>query len=129
MIQLEFETIREIFPNDHTRLRLRLRVRKGTKAIDYTIRLSSALRVVNLTHPLYDVLCAVAALQIRSGHATIPQVFALLGCTYYNVCLHILRNPELFDEIEGSKPRAFVLTPAAIELMGKIKRRIQRHES
>ena len=127
MIQLEFQMIRAHFPGGD-RPAVRLRVRTTGSAIDYTIRLSAALRVVNLTHSLYDVMCAVAALEMRDGHATIPQVHLRLACTYNNVQLHLLRNQELFMELPDHKPRRFRLSPEAIKLMGKIKKRIARHE-
>lgn len=123
MVQLEFQSFRTMFAGG---VLLRRRVRAKASAIDYTLRLSAALRVYNLTHPLHDVLCAVVKLEARDGYATIPGVTLELACTYMNVALHLTRNPSLFVEDSSAKPRRLRLSSEAIELLGKIKRRIAR---
>ena len=123
MVQLEFHAFRSMFAGG---VLLRRRVRAKTSAIDYTLRLSAALRVYALTHQLHDVLCAVLKLEARDGHATIPGITLELACSYMNVSLHLLRNPGLFIEDATVKPRRVRLSPEAIELLGKIKRRIAR---
>ena len=92
----------------------------------YSLHLSASLRTVSLTHSLWDVINAVALIQEEHGHATIPQVHRALGVTYNNICLHLLRNESLFDEMPGSAPRRFKLSPSAIDLMARVKAAVDR---
>ena len=54
------------------------------------------------------------------------QVHRALGVTYNNICLHLLRNESLFDEMPGSAPRRFKLSPSAIDLMARVKAAVDR---
>lgn len=105
-----------------------IRKRPDTKlpVIDYTIRLSAALRAYNLTHPLHDVLAATAKLQTTQGHATIPTIMAALCCTYQNVAQHLLKSPDLFHIDNNASPRRITLSTEAITLLQKIKIRTSR---
>lgn len=123
MIQLEFQTIRTMFAAAGAMLRRPLPKATQVSAINYTLKLSAALRVYNLTHQLHDVLCAVAKQESERGYATIPSVTMELACTYNNVSLHLLRNADMFLEDASHKPRRLRLSPEALRLMHKIKRR------
>lgn len=95
----------------------------------YTIALSNSLRAHNLTHPVYDVLACVATFQAENdgtGHATYPRISAALGCTFTNVQIHVSRNPEFFQVETGHALRRLRLTAEAIELLSKIKGRIEK---
>lgn len=95
-----------------------------TIALEYFVRLSRALRVLNLTHPLHDVLATVALLQVRDGYATLPGVALALGCTFNNVQIHVHRNPELFS-VDGSyTPRRIEIQPEGVAIMDKLKKGI-----
>ena len=122
MIQLEFQTIRTMFAAAGAMLR-RPQTKAAPSAINYTLKLSAALRIYNLTHQLHDVLCAVAKQESERGYATIPSVTMELACTYNNVSLHLLRNADMFLEDASHKPRRLRLSPEALRLMHKIKRR------
>lgn len=93
---------------------------------EFTIYLSAALRAVQLTHPLYDIMSAVAALEAKNGFATIPQIHLKLSCTYNNCVLHLLRNPELFTELPHHRPRRIQLSPAGVDLMARVKLAVDR---
>ena len=95
-------------------------------AAQHTIHLSATLRTVQLSHSLYDVLTAVAVSQSKQGYATIPGIYIMLGCTFTNVALHLLRNPDLFEEHPVHKPRRFVLSQAAVDILAKVNLGIQR---
>lgn len=122
MIQLEFPIIRSLF----RACRVLRPPRRERLAIDYTLRLSAALRVLALNHAIHDVLCAVAKLQSEQGYATIPAVCLRLSCTYQAVMQHFLKNPDLFLRDERHKPARYTLTPEAIRLLAKIKHRLDR---
>ena len=126
MIQLEFVAWRSLFRNAVAGLRRK--PKPVPAAIDYTLRLSSALRVYNLTHAIHDVLCAVAKLEVEDGHATIPAICHRLSCTYQCVMQHFLKNPELFARDSAHKPARYRLTPEGVRLLVKIKTRISKHE-
>lgn len=126
MIQLEFAAFQKLFRTAAGMVRRK--PRPAPAAIDYTLRLSSALRCYNLTHAIHDVLCAVAKLEVEHGHATIPAICHRLSCTYQCVMQHFLKNPELFIAEGDEKPRRYRLTAEGIRLLGKIKTRIERHE-
>lgn len=123
MIQLEFAAIRGMFACAG---KIQRKVAAKASAIEYTLRLSAALRVYNLTHQLHDVLCAVLLQESQVGYATIPRITQQLGCSYMNIQLHLSRNPGLFIEDSTAKPRRVRLSPEAIGLMRKIKTRISR---
>lgn len=125
MIQMEFQEFTGIFSAPGAGCG-RVRAAADT-AIDYTVRLSGALRVFALTHALHDVLSAVAKLEALHGHATIPGVAARLFCTYQCVVMHLHRNAELF-EIEDASPRRVRLSAESIRLLVKLKQRTRRHE-
>jgi hypothetical protein len=93
---------------------------------NYTVALSSALRANQLNHTLYDVLVAVAQLQAADGFATYPRLSMALGCTYNNLCIHTSRNPDFFQIETGQPLRRLTLTPAAIELLAKVKVLVDR---
>lgn len=127
MTQLEFPVIREQF-GAGVPVVLRHRAKPRTTVIDYTLRLAAALHVLNLTHSLYNVLCAVAKAQSgASGWATIPGICLSIACTYQNVDLHIRRNPDLFDEDGSAKPRRYRLSREGLSLMLKIKQRTDKN--
>lgn len=134
MIQLEFDSLVRVFHSVLGGVVKRCRPVKGKpesggaglSSIDYTLRLSSALRTLNLTHALHDVLSAVAKLEIVDGHATIAGVALRLGCTFQAVHLHLYRNPDLFRVVEGL-PRQLRLSEASVKLLARIKERT-RHE-
>jgi type II secretory pathway component PulC len=95
----------------------------------YTIALSNALRTVNLTHQLFDVLTATAAIQAERGHASKPSISLALGCTYMNINLHIMRNQDLFL-VDQSNPglAAVRLSPDGLSLLAKVKAAVERRE-
>ncbi len=126
MIQLEFQIFRLNYgPGGGTGRR---RKKAVDTAIEYTLKLSSALRVYNLSHALHDVLCAVAKLENEKGFATIPTVCGGLACTYQCVMQHLFKNAELFIFDESYKPRRIQLSTDGLRLLHKIKTRISRHE-
>ena len=88
---------------------------------EYTLALSSALRSVNLSHQLYDVLTAVATAQKAQGFATTPGISMVIGCTYQNIVLHLLRNPSCFSFDDSQPPRKIMLSQEGIDLLMKVK--------
>lgn len=100
--------------------------RRRVTALDYTVRLSAALRVVNLTHALYDVLAAVARMEVEVGSATVAGVALRLCCSYENVKQHLARNRELFRIEEAFPARHVRLTAESLALMMRIKERSRR---
>lgn len=124
MRQMEFPTFREMFAGAMGLLR-RPVVRPKRSAIDYTLKLSAALRVCNLTHQLHDVMCAVVKAEVERGFATIPGIVCEISCSYQNVDIHLRRNEELFL-VDDGKPKRVRLSAEGAALMRKIKRRIER---
>lgn len=126
-MQLEFEVIRRAFAGCVAVLRRRRTPPRQTSAMEYTLKLSAALRVHNLTHQLHDVLCAVAKLEAKDGHATKSGIALALACTYHNVVKHIERNPDLFDLVPGeAKPTRYCLSAEGLRLLGKVQTRVHR---
>jgi predicted transcriptional regulator len=125
MIQLEFASFRNLFRSAVEACKRRP-PKQATSAIDYTLRLSAALRIYNLTHAIHDVMCAVAKLESEKGHATIPSICLRLACTYQAVMQHFIKNPDIFLRDERHKPARYTLTPEGIRLLHKIKTRISK---
>lgn len=98
-------------------------------AMEYSTRLSEALRVHQLNHATHDILCAVGKLEARNGHATIPGVALCLGCAFQNIYSHVSRNESYYTIEEcGGGPRKLRLSSTALRLLGKIKDRTSNHE-
>lgn len=125
MIQTEFPFVPDMLKAAESYCKKRMA--PDTKnAINYTLRLGAALRILNLTHAVHDVMCAVAALQNAQGFATIPKCQQQLHCTYQAVAQHFLKNPEIFHRDDSHNPSRYTLTPVGIEVMGKIRYRMRR---
>lgn len=124
--QMEFEVCRAI-AGCVALLKRRREKKRGMNPMAYTVALSAALRVHNLTHPIYDILACVAKFQASGDrYATYPRITMALGCTYNNVYIHISRNPDFFRVDLAFTPSRVMLEPRAIELLGRIKERIDR---
>jgi len=93
-------------------------------AHEYTLALASALKLKNLTHSCHNVMIAVVSVESEKGFATIPRVCLALSCTYQCVMQHFMKNPDLFRFEPGHIPRRYHLTPAAIQLLADIKKRV-----
>jgi hypothetical protein len=128
--QLEFEIVAAIGSPEGFLKKVQARRRKGLNPLEYSVKLSNALRWKQLTHAVYDVLACVAAFQASGdGFATYPRVVRALGCTFENVRIHVSRNPELFqvaEALKGEPVRRLTLTGEAVGLLRAIKGRIDK---
>jgi hypothetical protein len=93
---------------------------------DYAVALSNALRRFQLTHPLYDVMCAVAKIEATNGHATSSKVADALGCTSKNVHLHLFRNEGLFIKGWDAGQHRINLSPESVRLLRDVQQRVDR---
>jgi hypothetical protein len=91
-------------------------------SIELTVARAAALRRLDVTPALHNLLCAVACAQHLHGHATTAGVADRLGCTRNAVQLQLFKNPDLFH-LAGDglfAPRRLTLTGEGISLMAKI---------
>ena len=91
-------------------------------SIELTVARAAALRRLDVSPALHNLLCAVACAQHTVGHATTAEVSQRLGCTRNAVQLILFKNPDLFA-LAGDglfAPRRLTITADGIALMAKI---------
>lgn len=102
---------------------------RPTCLIDHSVALASALRLVAVSHGLWDVLCATASLEGSFGSASLPGICIRLGCTFQGAAKQLERNADLFViEQNPTGPRKIKLSLEAIAVMTKVINRSKSHE-
>jgi hypothetical protein len=91
----------------------------------HTIALARALRTVQISHALHDLLAAVAVAMDNAGSASISKLSIDLGVSFEAVRVMLAVNEDLIEQVsDGTKPRGYQrqyrLTADGLALLSKI---------
>lgn len=98
----------------------------------FTFALSRALRALNLSPQLYNVLTSIAWQQRKREFATTPAISIQLGITMNAVHIHYYKSPQLFliekkPERLGGSLNQITLAQEGIELLAAVKHKVEAY--
>lgn len=132
LTQQEFDAILAQLPEPSTATRPPARPARGI--FDFNLAIARALRSVELSHALFNVLASIARQQVSRGYATMAQVAIDAGVSFNAVQQHLLKSAHLFTqerrpEREGSAGHfvQVTLTQEAVTLLRDVNARAIRY--